>query len=203
MFIRWMVLAAAMLLTPSFAQSAGLEDLIGHEFSVATVAVDGDTLLVVGHPRLPAPDGHTTVQDLIVTAFLEAGSARIRLWGISAPEYNAPGGWQATGALDEILTEYPAQPVNSGWLVTCVGVDVHKPSRGASRLVARCQTGSPQQGGNDLGLEMLEGGWATPYRIYTWSTPLDDGKRLRAAVYDAASAHARRDRRGLWALPGM
>lgn len=136
---------------------------------IEVVALDGDTLMRI--------EGDERI--------------RIRLWGISAPEMSDfPHGLVARSALDTLLAD-------SGGKVTCRALTVAPEARKDryNRLIARCAT----RDGTDLGRRMIELGWATTYRVFTWGG-IDDA---RAYDYDSAELDARYAGRGLWRfVPG-
>lgn len=112
------------------------------------------------------------------------GTKKIRLWGIDAPEIRSPDGWRARAALDKILR-------NAGAAVTCRTIDKDK----YERFVAICRS---EAGKTDIGLAMIEAGWAIEYRIY--SRRLD---RSVWAFYEVAEMAAQSTRRGRWRRPAL
>jgi len=176
-----LVIAATLLLAPWPLQASGPETLVGKEIAAEVVALDGDTLLYLGDPDLPnfLVRAHPTI--------LVPGKTRIQRWGVSAPEHDAPGGWQATAALDDLLGSRLGE-IDGTAVVICrvKDVDLNK------RLVAGCIGGDPLQ---PLGAAMVAAGWAIPFRAYTWADSTD---RNEAEILDRAMAEARSNRRGLW-----
>lgn len=164
-----LVLAAAALDRPALA--AGL---VGRTVAVEAVALDGDTLLVVGLPAGMADAG------------LVPGKTRIRLWGIDTPEHDTHFGRAALYALDDLLASAPARQPGAA-LVTCAVLDVDR----YKRPVAACSI-------EDFSLaeRLLDWGLATHYRRFTWADP---AHRDLARRYDALQAGARSAKRGLWA----
>ncbi len=115
-----------------------------------------------------------------------APSVRLRLWGIDTSEMkDAPWARQARDALGDFLD----------WSrrVQCrvVDRDAHKLS------IARCVTTGPgASGGKDLGIWLLERGWAVADRDVTQAPGADP---WLARLYDMAEGAARDDRKGRWA----
>jgi endonuclease YncB( thermonuclease family) len=115
-----------------------------------------------------------------------APSIRVRLWGIETSEMqDAPWAQQASAALAEFLD----------WSrrVQCrvVDRDAHK------LLIARCVTTGPgAAGGKDLGIWLLERGWAVADRDVTQAPGTDS---WLARLYDMAERAARDGRKGRWA----
>lgn len=115
----------------------------------------------------------------------------VRILGIDAPLLGAAegDGWFARAALDDILAA-------GGRTVTCqqYGVDDQ------GQPLGHCLLDGGRQ--RDLGLAMLESGWAVTLRLYLRA----NAERIRnglAASYDNAERAARRARRGRWArMPG-
>ncbi len=115
-----------------------------------------------------------------------APSIRVRLWGIDTSEMkDAPWAQQARAALAEFLD----------WSrrVQCRVVD-----RGVHKLpTARCVTTGPgAAGGKDLGIWLLERGWAVADRDVTQAPGADP---WLARLYDMAERAARDGRQGRWA----
>lgn len=106
--------------------------------------VDGDTLVVDG--------------------------ARIRIWGIDAPESNQDGGAEATAALSEIIQEQE---------VSFSEVDQDRYKRTVAVIYVD---------GVDVGREMIARGFAWHYARYTHND----------AGYAAAQKNAQADRAGIW-----
>ena len=134
--------------------------------------IDGVPVAFDGDTLLVTPEG--------------ASSVRLRLWGIDTSEMKgAPWGRQARDALDDFLD----------WSrrVQCrvVDRDAHK------LLIARCVTTGPgAAGGKDLGIWLLERGWAVADRDVTQIPGADP---WLARLYDMAEGAARDDRKGRWA----
>ena len=113
-------------------------------------------------------------------------SVRLRLWGVETSEMqDAPWGRQARAALAEFLD----------WSrrVQCRVVD-----RDAHSLpIARCVTTGPgAAGGKDLGIWLLERGWAVADRDVTQAPGADP---WLTRLYDMAERAARDGRKGRWA----
>lgn len=109
---------------------------------------------------------------------LEVAGARIRLWGIDAPEYTQTCtreqrpwkcGKAATRALRQRL---------SGETVSCVAIDTDA----HGRAVSRCEVD-----GRSLNEWLVREGWALDYRRYS------------KGRYTGAEQSARAARRGIWA----
>ncbi len=116
----------------------------------------------------------------------DAPSVRLRLWGIETSEMkDAPWARQARAALGDFLD----------WSrrVQCRIVD-----RDAYGLpIARCVTTGPgAAGGKDLGIWLLERGWAVADREVTQAAGTDP---WLARLYDLAETAARDGRKGRWA----
>ncbi len=115
-----------------------------------------------------------------------APSVHVRLWGIETSEMKeAPRGLPARAALVDFLD----------WSrrVQCrvVDRDAHK------LLIARCVTTGPgAAGGKDLGIWLLERGWAVADRDVTQALGADT---WLARLYDMAERAARDGRKGRWA----
>lgn len=163
------------LVSPGELRAEGLRDLVGRSVAVEAVALDGDTLLVVGLPA--GMEG----------AAMTPGKTRIRLWGVDAPEHDAALGPAALYALDDLLASAPAAQSGAA-LVTCRVLDIDR----YKRLIATC-TAAP---GFGLAERLLGWGLATAYRAFTWADP---AHRDLARRYDRLQAEARAARRGLWA----
>jgi endonuclease YncB( thermonuclease family) len=110
----------------------------------------------------------------------------VRLWGIDTSEMKgAPWGRQARGALGDFLD----------WSkrVQCRVVDHDK----HMRPVVRCVTTGPgAAGGKDLGIWLLERGWAVADRDVTQAPGADS---WLARLDDMAERAARDGRKGRWA----
>ncbi len=110
---------------------------------------------------------------------LEVAGERIRLFGIDAPESS-----QTCSAFG---TSYPCGTMATAWLVrNTLGFDVDCKSRARDRwdrLVAICSVN-----GSDLGLRMVEAGWALAFRRYS-------------ERYIPAEEAASRQGAGLWQGP--
>ncbi len=164
------------------------------------VATDGDTLELV-------QDAHAEADFYAAPARGAERPVTIRLFGVSAPEHDAPGGLFARAALDDLLTggalpdaALPARDnFRAGGPVACVatGGTTYK------RPVAVCRVDSPSGAGagdapafRDLGEGLLRLGAAVTFRRYLRDRP------ALAAAYLRAEAAARRDGLGLWsAIP--
>ncbi len=115
-----------------------------------------------------------------------AQPVRVRLWGIDTSEMkDASWARQARDALGDFLD----------WSrrVQCrvVDHDKHKLS------IARCVTTGPgAAGGKDLGIWLLERGWAVADRDLTQASGADS---WQARLYDMAERAARDGRKGRWA----
>lgn len=141
-----------LLLLLVLAPPAGAQTLFG----VVSRVTDGDTLVV--------------------------GGARIRLFGIDAPESrqecrNAKGTTYACGYLAEVALSCLAP---AGSSISCQIKDVDR----YGRLVAVCSVAS--RAGSDLSREMVLAGWAVAYRKYS-------------DRYVAEEAAAKNGKRGMWA----
>lgn len=90
---------------------------------VLVIAIDGDTLRCDG--------------------------ARVRLWGIDAPEMAEPGGQESKSALVALI---------DGQAVTCEQIDTDR----YRRIVARCYVD-----GRDVGGMLVTGGWARDWPRYS------------------------------------
>lgn len=125
---------------------------------------------LLGQGMVREVSGQATVAD---GDSLTLAGERFRIAGIDAPEYaqtcSRAGRAYACGRRARQALAMLAE----GRAVTCRG---HERDR-YGRLVARCEAG-----GRDLGLAMVESGWAITY-----------------GDYQAAEAEARRARLGLWA----
>lgn len=182
MTLRTAALAAALLATPVAAAEPALQDLVGREIAAEAVALDGDTLLIVGPAEgLPAP--------------IRAGRTRLRLWGIAAPEMDDPRGPAARAALDVVLRG----TATSGELgeiplgrVACRILGVH-----GHRLVGLCNGGT-----RDFGEVLLRQGFATADRRFTYAEPGDPEALARARLYDQLEAWALDEGKGFWAGRG-
>ena len=113
-------------------------------------------------------------------------SVRLRLWGVETSEMqDAPWAQQARATLGDFLD----------WSrrVQCRVVD-----RDANKLpIARCVTTGPgAAGGKDLGIWLLERGWAVADRDITQAPGADS---WLARLYDMAERAARDGRKGRWA----
>lgn len=101
----------------------------------------------------------------------------IRLFGIDAPELSQPFGRESAAWLQALVT--------SGRISSCTRWYGHS----YGRDVARCRLADGSARGTDLGLSLVLGG-------YAWDYPQYSGE-----YYSYAQAEARRNKRGLWALP--
>lgn len=97
----------------------------------------------------------------------------IRLFGLDAPELAQPFGAEAAAWLQALSSKVTSC---TRWYSDRYG-----------REVARCRLGEGR--GQDLGLLLVLGG-------YAWDWPQYSGE-----YYSYAQAEARRNKRGLWALP--
>ncbi|MGF1629166.1 MAG: thermonuclease family protein [Kiloniellaceae bacterium] len=193
----WAALVAAMLL-PLPAAADNIDKLVGREITVEVVALDGNTLLVLGPAR--PPDLPEILGPPIGPTLFESGETRIRLWGISAPEISGSGGWAARAMLDALLSLGEVERAGSfeavaTMAVTCRTTSVH--GRGTNTdLVARC--GNREE--RDLGEAMLREGFAIANRTVTWADPANAETLAFARLYDLRERLARQERRGLWSL---
>jgi len=133
--------------------------------AAASDFVEGDVIEGIGYPV----DGDS----------LDVGEKRIpvRLFGISAPEYDAPLGPFATRVLHEFAY---------GKDFRCIVIDVDK----YKRPVAECF----RRGGDLLNTYLLGAGAATVYRRFLFKDR--DAKTVEA--YLAAEKAACAERRGIW-----
>lgn len=99
----------------------------------------------------------------------------IRLFGIDAPELAQPFGRESAAWLQALV---PRVTSCTRWYTDRYG-----------REVARCRLADGTARGTDLGLTLVQGG-------YAWDYPQYSGE-----YYAFVQADARRNRRGLWALP--
>jgi endonuclease YncB( thermonuclease family) len=84
------------------------------------------------------------------TFTLKGQSRRIRVWGLDAPEWNHPGGSDATATLRQMI---------SGETLTCQVLDMDR----YGRYVAQCFLPD----GRDIAAEMIRAGVATEYCRYS------------------------------------
>jgi len=84
------------------------------------------------------------------TFTLKGQSRRIRVWGLDAPEWNHPGGSDATATLRQMI---------SGETLTCQVLDMDR----YGRYVAQCFLTD----GRDIAAEMIRAGVATEYCRYS------------------------------------
>ena len=84
------------------------------------------------------------------TFTLQGQSRRIRVWGLDAPEWNHPGGSDATATLRQMI---------SGETLTCQVLDMDR----YGRYVAQCFLPD----GRDIAAEMIRAGVATEYCRYS------------------------------------
>lgn len=84
------------------------------------------------------------------TFYLEGVQARLRIWGIDAPEKNEPGAAEATEALTSLI---------AGKALSCEELDRDR----YARIVARCMLDD----GSDIGREMIDIGAATELTRYS------------------------------------
>ena len=104
----------------------------------------------------------------------------IRLWGIDAPEFfqtcrdpagkEYPCGRQAKEYLQGLIEQH------------AVRCESTTRAKNETRIVARCFIGA-----DDLGQQMVRGGWAVEYRYFS------------KGAYTAAELEAKNSHRGLWA----
>jgi endonuclease YncB( thermonuclease family) len=127
-------------------------NLVGQTLSGPAVAIDSGTLLLDG--------------------------AKVRLYGLAAPEMRDPLGPQARAALDELI---------GGRDVSCAVLDIDS----HRRAVAACDVA-----GTNLSEAVLRQGLGTAYRIFTHAAGADPDL---AARLDAAEAAARAEGLGIWA----
>lgn len=98
------------------------------------------------------------------TFYVEGAPARIRIWGLDAPERDEEGYSEATDALRRF---------SYGRLVSCKTIDHDR----YGRIVARCYLPS----GEDVAALMIESGTATEYEYFSKGYYRSDGlKRMRA-----------------------
>ena len=83
------------------------------------------------------------------------GDDEVRLFGVDAPDPETADGWYARAILDELLEEGQNQ-------VQCVAISEDRDNR----PVAICVFAEDYR---DLGVEMIQAGWATPDRRVTYS----------------------------------
>ncbi len=108
------------------------------------------------------------------------GGEEIRLWGIDAPEFfqtcrdtagkEYPCGRQAKEYLQGLIEQH------------AVRCEATARAKNETRIVARCFVGT-----DDLGQQMVRGGWAVEYRYFS------------KGAYTAAELEAKNSHRGLWA----
>src|SRR5690606_12441407 len=84
------------------------------------------------------------------TFYVEGVDTRIRIWGLDAPEANAPGGARATRTLSRLAL---------GKNVVCERMDIDR----YQRIVGRCRL----ENGADIAALMIESGAATEYVRYS------------------------------------
>jgi endonuclease YncB( thermonuclease family) len=136
---------------------------------------------VAAAPLLPVGATMTEGTPVVVDGdTLQVGDKTIRLYGIAAPDIRANHGADARLALDQLIAQRRVQ---------CTELDRGKDSL----VIAACKTDA-----DDLGEQMLLGGYAAVYRSQVNATPQE---RDLAQRYDAAEAKARADHLGLWSLP--
>lgn len=82
---------------------------------------------------------------------LRIGERNIRIWGLDAPEWNQPGGRQATAVMNALVA--------AGGSITCRTFYLDR----YGRDVARCVT----EHGRDLACEMIRSGAARDYTYYS------------------------------------
>ncbi len=106
---------------------------------------------------------------------------KVRLWGVDAPEMNAPdgSGWAARKTMDSLLVWQP---------VTCTVINTDR----HGRVVATC-TNDPN---GDLGRVLIAAGWAVEYRKFTRPPPT--GLEETVESYAEAERQAEHNRRGRW-----
>ena len=169
------------------------------------VALDGDTLLLtppspdsrakqpVEPPEEPPPDkkifGAGDLDPLAsspLTGFIDPlaispKTIKVRLWGIDAPEMDAPdgSGWAARKTMDSLVHGYPID-------CTVFYADRY------GRQIATCT--HPQNG--DIGRALIRWGWAMEYRKYTRPPPA--GLEATVEAYRQAEGDAEHNRSGRW-----
>jgi endonuclease YncB( thermonuclease family) len=94
----------------------------------------------------------------------DLAGARIRLWGVDAPEDDQPGGKAATATLARLV---------DGGAIAC-----ERKGRDHARVVARCRLPD----GRDVAAELVRSGYAMDYRRYSRGAYADQQKAARAAL---------------------
>lgn len=120
---------------------------------------------------------------------LEVGGERVRLWGIDAPELDAPGGAAARTALAELAADG----------VVCVAPPSGQDRDRWGRAVRLCRTPD----GRDLAAALVAAGVATDWPRYSggfysqkWQGPVQPLRGPSAADARRTPCHRRRGRRG-------
>ena len=171
--------------------------LVGTTLAAEVVALDGDTLLIVG--SLPESLGGAPLPEIV-----QPGKTRVRLWGVSAPEMKDPGGWSARSVLELLLQRGLGGRPGSFDAVrldgaVCEIVDIHRPRRGSPRPVGICSPNGADEGA-DLAEGLLRAGFAATFRSFTYADPENETALARARLYDKVERFAREEKRGLWGL---
>ena len=100
---------------------------------------------------------------------IECGRAKVRIFGVDAPENGQSGGWESAQNLRALVQNQT---------LTCDERDIDR----FGRTVAICYIGPVS-----IGAQMVENGWA-------W-----DFKKYSRGLYNANERRAREARRGIWA----
>lgn len=124
-------------------------------FVVALAACAGYANLPSGSPggATSSADGFTGRVTRVVdgdTFWLSSQDARIRVWGLDAPEVDMPGGSQATATLSRLI---------GGQELTCRQRDIDR----YGRIVGQCFTAD----GRDITAAMIASGTAQEYCRYS------------------------------------
>ncbi len=127
-----------------------LSQLPRHRLGLVILAL---IFLVIGSPRLFAETQYFDQLEARVSKILDGDtftlsgqSRRIRVWGLDAPEWNMPGGSDATAMLRQLI---------SGKSLRCVVRDIDR----YGRLVGQCFLAD----GRDIAAEMIRSGTANEY----------------------------------------
>lgn len=159
----WVAMVAAVMVLSTSAGAAGGKGFKrGVVITGTAMPIDGDSLLV------EPVDGGKPVN--------------VRLFGISAPEWDMPGGPFATHNLHIWAFGRP---------VICVEFE----KGGHGRSIARCSVPGPDNEPFDLGARMIRDGYATAYRKYLYES--DEPGWIRTYLMNETIACG--ERRGLWA----
>ncbi len=152
---------------------------------LASTAAAAADLSCRDKPLPPAVEGQASAVD--GDTLVVAGSPRLRLWGIQAPELRdkASGretrpGMAARAALADLLLAGPVECRPSKWDRYC-------------RLVATCTAA-----GRDLSASLLERGMAYGFMLDDPLPGAPDRGAQRAVAYSRHEATARTARAGLW-----